>query len=546
VGDSLLRKVQSMPRHFHRLIVFFLICIIARALALPVASPPSVTLESGALEGTHFGSPPNEVAFLGVPYAAPPIGDLRWKPPQPARHWTGTHKATEFGAPCPQLPARWLPYIGWNEDCLYLNVWTTQFSTRAKLPVIVYFHGGSNTSGYSQMDPFGPTLARLGVVVVSANYRLGPLGFLAHPALTAESEHHSSGNYGLLDQLQALEWVRDNIAHFGGDPSRVTVMGQSAGAVDVCLLMASPLAAGLFERAIMESGDCQSTFNKDIRKPIPYNSISGSGEQSGEQLANQLGVADGPKALQELRSIPPDEILKSWSHHREIHFDAIVDGWVVPEQPSRIYAEGKQAKVEVLIGSNADEATVFGHNDVQTIDEYKRYLREDVGRYADQEFEAYPALSDADVARHYLQLQNDSFAYGAYSMAQAMTKAGQGAYLYLFTYAETGTRAHLGAYHGEELKFLSDSFPNDWEHSPAESNLGEAIRTYWTQFAKTGNPNRRGLPNWPAFNLRTDERFEIGCAMRVQPVPNKLRLLEHIMQEVFAETGDAGRQLGSN
>jgi para-nitrobenzyl esterase len=535
-----------MRRHFHRLIVFFLICIIARALALPVASPPSVTLESGALEGTQFGSAPNEVAFLGVPYAAPPIGDLRWKPPQPARHWTGTHKATEVGAPCPQLPARWLPYIGWNEDCLYLNVWTTQFSTRAKLPVIVYFHGGSNTSGYSQMDPLGPTLSRLGVVVVSTNYRLGPLGFLAHPALTAESEHHSSGNYGLLDQLQALEWVRDNISHFGGDPSRVTVMGQSAGAVDVCLLMASPLAAGLFQRAIMESGDCQSTLNKDIRKPIPYNSISGSGEQSGERLANELGVADGPKALQKLRSIPPDEILKSWSHHREIHFDAIVDGWVVPEQPSRIYAEGKQAKVAVLIGSNADEATVFGHNDVKTIDEYKSYLREDVGRYADQEFEAYPAPSDADVARQYLQLQNDSFAYGAYSMAQAMTKAREGAYLYLFTYAETGTRAHLGAYHGEELKFLSDSFPNDWEHSPAESNLGEAIRRYWTQFARTGNPNSRGLPNWPAFNLRTDERFEIGRAMRVQPVPTQLHLLKHIEQEVSAETGDAPRQLESN
>jgi para-nitrobenzyl esterase len=187
--------------------------------------PPTVRLQLGKLEGTQFNSPQG-AAFLGVPYASPPIDELRWKPPKAASSWAGTRKATEFGAVCPQLPARWLPYISGKEDCLYLNIWTPQLADQANLPVIVFFHGGSNTAGYSQLTPLGPALSPLGVVVVTANYRLGPLGFFAHPALTRESKHHSSGNYGLLDQLQALRWVRENIGHFGGDPGRITVMGQ--------------------------------------------------------------------------------------------------------------------------------------------------------------------------------------------------------------------------------------------------------------------------------------------------------------------------------
>jgi len=503
------------------------------------ATSPMVTLETGVLVGVHFSSAQNEVAFLGVPYAAPPAGDLRWKPPQPVGPWTGTRKATELGAACPQLPASWFPYIGWNEDCLYLNVWTTQLSAITKLPVIVYFHGGSNTAGYSQMTPLGPTLSRLGVIVVSANYRLGPMGFFAHPALTAESEHHSSGNYGLLDQLQALRWVHDNISHFGGDATRVTVMGQSAGAVDICLLMASPMAAGLFRRAIMESGDCQGTLNEDIRTPIPYNSISGSGEQAGERLANDLGVTDGPGALQKLRSISADEILKTWSQDRKVHFDAIVDGWVVPEQPAKIFTEGKQARVTVLVGSNADEATVFGHGGPKTVEEYKKYLLGDTGKYADQEFQTYPAMSDADVPRQYLQLQSDSFAYGADSMARAMTREGQSAYLYYFTFADTGKRAQLGAYHGEELQFLSDSFPADWEHNREEKRLGEAMRTYWTQFARTGNPNVPGFTEWAAYNTRGEQYLDLGNTIRVHTVPAKIQVLGRIMQQIFTETGNA-------
>jgi len=507
--------------------------------------PPTVRLESGMLEGAHFGSTKTEAAFLGIPYAAPPLGELRWKPPQPVRKWNGPRQATQFGAACPQSRASWLPYIGWSEDCLYLNVWTPQLSPHVKLPVLVYFHGGSNTQGYSQLTPPGPALAPLGVVVVSANYRLGPFGFLALPALTAESQHHASGNYGLLDQLQALRWVRENIAHFGGDPDRVTAMGQSSGAVDICLLMSSPMAAGLFQRAIMESGDCQSVYNEDIRTPIPYNLISGTGEESGELLAEDLGAGNGANGLQKLRRIPADEILKAWSQDHRVHFDAIVDGWVIPRQPADIFADGKQMHIPVLAGSNADEATVFGHGGPKTIDEYRKYLSEDTGKYSAEEFRAYPAASDADVPSRYLQLQSDTFAYGAYSMAQATTRAGQRAYLYYFTYAETGKRAQLGAYHGEELKFLSDSFNADWHHNHDDEKLGEAIRAYWTQFAKTGNPNVAGLPEWPAYDAGSDQCVDLGRTVRVREVEPRLQALGQIMRQVLGESVNP-KETGTN
>jgi para-nitrobenzyl esterase len=525
-----------MPRHWYSLIICCLVFIASAAHTQTLgAAAPIVTTKTGEIEGTHFGPAQNAAAFLGIPYAAPPIGNLRWKPPQPVAKWNGKREAAKYGAPCPQLPARWFTYIGWNEDCLFLNVWTPELSNNSNLPVIVYFHGGSNTQGYSQMTPLGPPLSQMGVVVVSANYRLGPFGFLAHPALTAESEHHSSGNYGLLDQLQALRWVHDNIAIFGGDPSRVTVMGQSAGAVDACLLMTSPLATGLFQGVIMQSGECQSSFNQDIRTPIPYNFISGTGEGVGQRLASDLGVADGPDALKKLRAIPADEILKAWGKDPQVHFDAIVDGWIVPEQPVRIFGMGKQMRVPVLVGSNADEATVFGHNDVKTVEQYKDYLRRDARKYFEQELQTYPVNSDADVPARFLQLQSDSFAYGAYSLAQAVTRAGQKAYLYYSTYAEAGKRKELGAYHGLELKFLSDSFPADWQHSPDDKHLGRTVQLYWTQFARTGNPNAAGVPLWPPYDARTAQCFELGRKIGARSVAPQIRSLEHIMNEVFGE-----------
>lgn len=512
-----------------RLIVM-IACAVTGVMCAESSSPPTVKLKSGAVVGLRFGSDQHGAEFRGIPFAAPPVGELRWKPPQAVSSWNGTRQATEFGAACSQLPASWFPNIPSSEDCLFLNVWTPQLAANAKLPVLVYFHGGANTMGYSQMTPVG-VLANLGVVVVSANYRLGPFGFLALPALTAESPHHSSGNYGLLDQLQALRWVKENIAQFGGDPNRVTVMGQSSGAVDACLLMASPLAARLFQGAILESGECQSTYNEDIRTPIPFNGISGTGEGVGSMLAADLGANDDAGGLQKLRSMSADQILNAWKHDRRVHFDAIVDDWVVPEQPAKIFAEGRQMHIPVIVGSNADEATVFGQAGPQTVNAYKKYLNEDTGRYWEEEFRAYPANTDAEVKAAYLKLQSDTFAYGAYSLAQVMSRAGQKGYVYYFTFAETGKHAELGAYHGLELKVLCAGLPPE---SGPDEKLGEAMRTYWVQFAKNGNPNGAGTPKWPALDAR-EQRMELGRKIQAQPIGAGVKMLAEIMSKVLEE-----------
>lgn len=496
---------------------------------------PTVKVESGILAGVHFGREPQAAAFLGVPYAAPPIGILRWKPPEPVRSWKGARAATQFGSPCPQLPAPWFHYIEGDEDCLYLNIWTTRLGVNANRPVLVYFHGGGNTQGYGQMTPLGPPLSQLGLIVVSANYRLGPFGFLAHPALTFESGHHSSGNYGLLDQLQALVWVKQNIREFGGDPNRVTVMGQSSGAVDICLLMASPRSQGLFQRAILESGECQDTLNEDIRTPIKYNFIDTTGELSGERLANDLGVSSGPDLLPKLRDIPASQILKIWKSDPGLHFDAIVDGWVVPSQPAQLFREGKQMHVPILVGSNADEATVFGHNGLKTVDDYRRHLQQDTGEYSNKEFQAYSVNTDADVAARSVELESDEFACGAYSIAQAMTRSGVKSYLYYFTYVDSGKRARLGAHHGEELFFLGDSFPVDWEQTDKDQELGKLMRGYWVEFAKTGDPNLDGAPHWTPYDVKSKEYFELGKYVGVHRVSERVLALESIMNEVVAQ-----------
>jgi para-nitrobenzyl esterase len=498
------------------------------------SSAPTVTLKSGALRGTRFSADQNSVAFLGVPYAAPPTGELRWKPPEPVAPWAGKRDATQFGAACPQLPEPWLTYPNWSEDCLFLNVWTRQISVSHKQPVIVFFHGGSNRAGYSQRDLLGPSLSRSGPVVVTANYRLGPLGFLAHPALTSESPHASSGNYGLLDQIEALKWVRENIALFGGDPARITVMGQSSGGVDACLLMASPLARGLFQQAILESGECQSTLNKEIRKPISVNGISGTGEDAGRRLEADLGIENGPDFLKKLRSVPVEMLLKAMTTDRDLQFDAIVDGWVIAEQPAKIFSEGRQARIPVLVGSNADEATVFGPG-LATLSEYRKYLQADAGIHADEELKAWPASSDADVPGQYLKLENMSFAYGAWAMARSMTRAQQPAYLYLLTWIETGKRASLGAHHGEELPFLDDAYPSNWGSSSGDQAFGEILRRYWTNFVMTGDPNSPGLPKWPTFDPGSESVFSLGQKIGPVPMNQNLRVMDKIMTEVLSE-----------
>lgn len=490
-----------------------------------------VKAKSGTLAGTHVASQPDVAAFLGIPYAAPPVGKFRWKPPQPSPKWSGVRSATAFGPVCPQLPARWLKYLDGQEDCLYLNVWTTDLHPTANRPVLVYFHGGSNMAGYSQLTPLGPPFAQLGLVVVTANYRLGPFGFLALPALE-DSEHHASGNYGLMDQMQALKWVKENIGAFGGDPSQITVMGQSSGAVDICLLMTSPLAKELFQRAILESGECQDTWNEDIRVPLHYNFIDTTGEASGERLVRDLGLSNAPNLADKLRQIPADEILQAWKADPGLHFDAIVDGWVVPRQPAEIFAEGKQMQIPVLVGSNADEATVFGHEQ-KTVSDYKKHLQEDTGEYSSEEFNLYPVSSDAEVRLRSEQLESDEFASGAYSFAAATSRASAKSYLYYFTYSDP--RGRLGAHHGEELFFLSNSFPDGWQLTNKDRELGSLMRSYWAQFVKTGDPNFRDGSQWPAFDSHSPQYLDLGGEVEPHPIPTRILKLETIMRRVTGE-----------
>ena len=336
----------------------------------------------------------------------------------------------------------------------------------------------------------------------------------------------------MLDQLQALRWVAQNIQQFGGDPSRITVVGQSSGAVDICLLMNSPLAVGLFQRAIMESGDCQGTLNEDIRVPIQYNLIATTGEGAGLRLADDLGIGNGPDTVRKLRSTPAAEILNAWSRDPNLHFDAIVDGWIVPEQPAQIFARGAQLPVPVLVGSNADEATVFGHGGPKTVEQYMEHLRRDTGKYSEGELQAYPVSSDAEVPARYQQLESDTFAYGALSLARAMTRARQNAYLYYFTYADTGSRAPLGAYHGEELYFLSNTYPSDWQPRRTDRELGKLVRSYWVQFASTGDPNSARTPRWPAYDEGSPRYFELGERVGTRVAPNRIEALDRVMRQV--------------
>jgi para-nitrobenzyl esterase len=510
---------------------------LAVTVLFPSVEIPSVTTMEGNLEGARFGTT-SEVAFLGIPYAAPPVGDLRWKPPHPASMWPGTRKAAAFGPSCAQDAVSWTRNFQTSEDCLYLNVWTTQLSTNAKLPVMVWIHGGGNKNGRGDDPPLGPVFARRGVVVVSLNYRLGPIGFFAHPALTAESPHHASGEYGLLDQIAALEWVRRNIAQFGGDPEHVTIWGESAGAADACLLIASPLATGLFERAILESGDCQGTLMQSLKSPVIYNFIGESGENQGLRLAHDLAIPDGPESLTKLRAVSADEILKHWKDDPDLQTAEDVDGWVIPEQPTAIFASGKQAHIPVIVGSNADDGSMFAMNPPKTVAAFEKALRGDTGKHVAEELQAYHAASDADVARVDRELQTDYFGYGAYSFAKSMARAGQNAYLYNFSFVNSGSFRLLGAFHGEELQFLSGAFWKQWVVSPDDEKVSDNLRHYWLNFAKTGNPNGEGLPNWPVFDARLNQCLDIGREVKVAPVPHAVRIavLERIMQEIFAET----------
>ncbi len=360
-----------------------------------------VELDSGPITGERLKHDDVEIwVFRGVPYAAPPVGDLRWKPPQPVQSWSKPRACTSFGPSCPQPGQGGSFYIdvlavgSTDEDCLYLNVWSPAESSDERLPVMVWIHGGSFETGSGSMAIYdGRNLAARGVVVVTINYRLGPFGFLAHPSLSAESPHGVSGNYGLLDQIAALEWIQRNIAGFGGDPGNVTVFGESAGAISILDLLVSPLASGLFHRAISQSG-----ILLDDGFGVSTTGTLEQGESAGEAFAARLGVSDSSDALARLRTKTADELLAAMTAvapgtallEQGLVWKPVADGYVLPDRPSRLWAAGERHNVPLLIGSNADEGNTFLSGLSVAKGDYESLMAQIFGMHVQEALALYP------------------------------------------------------------------------------------------------------------------------------------------------------------
>jgi para-nitrobenzyl esterase len=514
---------------------------------------PRIAVDSGILEGGHFGPSSDEVMFLGIPFAAPPTGERRWKAPMPVEKWSGVRSATRFAPSCMQTSSSWWPEMAGraqyetSEDCLYLNVWTTNISTRKSQPVMVWIHGGGNVEGSSQTPPLGPTLARKGVVVVSIEYRLGVFGFLALPALSTESPTHTSGNYGLLDQVAALRWIQSNIAAFGGDPRQVTIFGQSSGSEDVCHLLGSPVASGLFQRAIMESGVATDSLYSDIRKPQNYYHNHGPGEELGERLTSELDIEDTVKSLSELRAVPAERLMQTSHGMKYADFGVVIDGWMVPHQPMVTFARKEQARVPIMIGSNANETTVFGKSAPlatenswpRTVPQYREWLADEFREFADDVWKVYPARSDEDAARVFNRMLTDyDYGFGSYRVANAMAEIREPVYRYYFTYEGRDVFAPLGAFHAEELMFIADSYWKSWIPNGNDKRLSEIMIGYWTEFAKSGNPNGAGRPEWPAYNAKEALTMDLGADVHPisEPYSAEYTLFERILSARLAES----------
>src|SRR6185312_16217623 len=419
-------------------------------------------------------------AFEGIPFAAPPVGKLRWQAPQPVAAWDGVKKATAFGSRCMQAPI-YSDMIfrdpGPSEDCLYVNVWTPAQSADAKLPVMVWIYGGGFAAGAaSEPRQDGSKLAEKGVIVVSMYYRLGIFGFMAHPELTKESPHHASGNYGLLDQAAALDWVHKNIAAFGGNPDKVTIFGESAGSISVSAQMASPLSKDLIHGAIGESGSM-------FMLQLPTLSLA-QAEKQGEDFGKSIGAAD----LAALRAMPAQELIDKVQQQKATYrFWPITDGYFFPEQPSEIYAQGKQAHVPLLAGWNKDEGSansLFGKKP-QTLANYKAKLKEWYGKNASQMLKLYPAANEAEMKESAGALAGDRFiAYSTWKWIEdQLGTGGSPVYRYHFEQAppQPAGEASRGAYHSADIEYVFqalDSKKLPW--TDADRKLSDMISSYWT------------------------------------------------------------------
>jgi len=480
-------------------------------------APGVVRLDSGPVTGLEE---PGLRAYLGIPYAAPPVGPLRWRPPQPPTPWSEPRACTAFGAACPQ-PAQ-SPEGRYGEDCLTLNVWTPAARADEKLPVMVWVHGGGfNFGASSQPEYQGANLARKGVVVVTLNYRLGPLGFLVHPLLDAESPNNTSGNYGLLDQMAALRWVRRNIAAFGGDPGLVTLFGQSAGSRSVSLQLLSPLSEGLFQRAITESGG--PIIGSEFLSPA-FNGDKAGVSRMGEELARRLGCDKAPDPLAALRAATADEVVKAAACDTglfadQIFFAPVFDGWALPADPAQAFAAGLQHRVPLLAGGTANEGAAYlGREKNLDKARYEVFLKSRFGRDWRTAAAAFPARADADVPGAIDRVVTvGANAEPARYVARSMVRAGGKAWLFHFARVpETDLARRFGAHHGVDLAYVFGNLDPPGAYDARDKALSDLVTAYWTTFARTGDPNGPGLPPWPACRVGADPVMVFGDTAQVR------------------------------
>ena len=473
------------------------------ATAVHASDSLTVMTDGGRVVGTLSGD--GQVrSFLGIPYAAPPVGPLRWKPPQPAAKWSGVRSATSFGPRCMQtklFPDMVFRDPGPSEDCLTLNVWVPAGKNAAPLPVMVWIHGGGFvTGGSSEPRQDGEHLARKGVIVVSMNYRLGIFGFFALPSLRAESAKHAAGNYGLMDQASALEWVHRNIAAFGGDPNKVTIFGESAGSISVNALMASPLSRGSFVGAIGESGGA-------LTGPGLTFLSQRVSDQRGEKFARS---AFKNSSLSFLRSVSAADLLKAATAapHSEETFWPNVDGDFLPESVADIFAKGEQSHVPLLAGWNKDEGSqaVLDQPEKPTPESLRVMAEKRFGPRAQEFLNVYAASNDAEALRVAEDFAGDAFiAYSTWQWLEAQVKTGNSpVYRYRFDLGSPGDPFHpaLLAFHSDDIEYVFGTL--DSRHGakwrPEDYKLSELMQNCWTNFAKSGDPNGPGLPRWPTYN----------------------------------------------
>ena len=500
-----------------------LLVAIATAPLMNAAANPTATVEQGKLQGTMEQG---LAVYRGIPFAAPPLGDLRWRPPQPAAKWDGVRLADKFAPECVQAagPApNGQQAQQMSEDCLYLNVWSPAKKAAERIPVLVWIYGGGFNAGATSIPTYsGEVLAKKGVVLVSIAYRVGPIGFFAYPELSAESPHHTSGNYGLLDMISALQWIQKNIAAFGGNPNKVTIFGESAGGIAVSELCASPLAKGLFEGAISESG---GSFGHQRAAGMPGENMRSlaDAEGSGEALARTAGA----DSIADLRKMPADEILAA-ARGRGLAWP-IVDGWVIPDDQYDMYAAKNFNDTPILVGYNSDEGATFSRD--RTPQEYIANTHKRYDQFADSLISAYPVGQTA-VPKTARDLARDStFGWHTWTWARLQSSLGTGkAYLYYFDqhpdYPADSPRAGVGAPHGRDVPYVFGHVNDLRGETPtaADQVISDAMVTYWTNFAKYGTPNGKGEPNWPAFSDQNAQAMDFSGSPHVEPVQSEAGL----------------------